>query len=582
MSDWADRCHEQGGTVVIPHFPQPNGEPAVLIATGRADAVEMIVQRPMQHAEYYRYLNGGYRVPLVGGTDKMSSDVPVGLVPDVREPRRRAVLVRRLDPCGPRGPNLPERRRRSCASRSTAHGVGDTVHLSGPGHRERRGLGRERAARSRRLQLVRTARWSLEPGALAGAAARAPRRGPGRRRLVARRTVRRSRLLRRSEPPRRVGTPDLRAHLARVRRVRRGRVVPLRPRAGPADAHADRGRVSSASATGGATRRTGSPITTASPTTTRSSSGRSSKPERVRAACNASGPPDRGSNEDRALLGERRRVHARACSRASPSAAEEVGLESLWVSEHLVVADPRTPPSPMDPTDPILEPGDLARVRGGMHDLPPARNRRHRAPAPQPADPREGARDARRAVGRPRSSSGSGSGTSSESSRPSTCLRPARRSGPTSTWTRSGRSGPTSIRPSTATVYAFAGVQSRPRPVQRRIRRSWWGAAPRPSAPPPRGARLVRVGPRSRGHRAPARRVARDRVQGSAGRGTGSPGDHDHPARRRRRRGRGQVRGSRRPPSEPHAPVEGGRTTSRGSSSAWCSLWSSRSGSGPE
>ena len=79
MSDWADRCHEQGGTVVIPHFPQPNGEPAVLIATDRADAVEMIVQRPMQHAEYYRYLNAGYRLPLVGGTDKMSSDVPVGL-----------------------------------------------------------------------------------------------------------------------------------------------------------------------------------------------------------------------------------------------------------------------------------------------------------------------------------------------------------------------------------------------------------------------------------------------------------------------------------------------------------------------
>ncbi len=79
MSDWADRCHEQGGTVVIPHFPLPNGEPAVLIATGRADAVEFIVQRPAPHAEYYRYLNGGYRLPLVGGTDKMSSDVPVGL-----------------------------------------------------------------------------------------------------------------------------------------------------------------------------------------------------------------------------------------------------------------------------------------------------------------------------------------------------------------------------------------------------------------------------------------------------------------------------------------------------------------------
>ena len=79
MSDWADRCHEQEGTVVIPHFPLPNGEPATLIATDRADAVEMIVQWPAFHAEYYGYLNAGYRLPLVGGTDKMSSEVPVGL-----------------------------------------------------------------------------------------------------------------------------------------------------------------------------------------------------------------------------------------------------------------------------------------------------------------------------------------------------------------------------------------------------------------------------------------------------------------------------------------------------------------------
>src|SRR5207245_4197132 len=34
---------------------------------------------PYNHLEYYRYLNGGYRLPLVGGTDKMSSDVPVGV-----------------------------------------------------------------------------------------------------------------------------------------------------------------------------------------------------------------------------------------------------------------------------------------------------------------------------------------------------------------------------------------------------------------------------------------------------------------------------------------------------------------------
>jgi len=79
LSDWADRCHAQGGTVVIPHLPAPNGEPAALIATGRADAVEMLRHDPYCHLEYYRYLNGGYRLPLVGGTDKMTSEVPVGL-----------------------------------------------------------------------------------------------------------------------------------------------------------------------------------------------------------------------------------------------------------------------------------------------------------------------------------------------------------------------------------------------------------------------------------------------------------------------------------------------------------------------
>jgi len=36
--------------------------------------------------------------------------------------------------------------------------------------------------------------------------------------------------------------------------------------------------------------------------------------------------------------------------------AESRGIESIWVSEHLVLADPRQRPSPMDPEDPILDP----------------------------------------------------------------------------------------------------------------------------------------------------------------------------------------------------------------------------------
>ena len=79
LSRWADACHGQGGTVVLPHFPNPNGEPATLVATGRVDAVEMIRHSRFNHIEYYRYLNCGYRLPLVGGTDKMSNEVPVGM-----------------------------------------------------------------------------------------------------------------------------------------------------------------------------------------------------------------------------------------------------------------------------------------------------------------------------------------------------------------------------------------------------------------------------------------------------------------------------------------------------------------------
>jgi hypothetical protein len=131
-SEWADRCHEQGGTVVIPHFPRPNGEPAVLIATGRADAIEMIVQRRPFHEEWYRYLNTGYRLPLVGGTDKMSSEVPVGLYRTYaglgddefsHDAWCRAVRRGRTFLSG--GPLI--------SLEVDGRGIGDTVAISGPG-----------------------------------------------------------------------------------------------------------------------------------------------------------------------------------------------------------------------------------------------------------------------------------------------------------------------------------------------------------------------------------------------------------------------------------------------------------------
>src|SRR5688572_17855961 len=36
--------------------------------------------------------------------------------------------------------------------------------------------------------------------------------------------------------------------------------------------------------------------------------------------------------------------------------AEETGWESLWVGEHVVLPEPRTPASPMEPRDSILDP----------------------------------------------------------------------------------------------------------------------------------------------------------------------------------------------------------------------------------
>jgi hypothetical protein len=133
MSAWADACHAQGGTVVIPHLPSPNGEPATLIATGRADAVEMLRHGPYMHTEYYRYLNCGYRLPLVGGTDKMSSDVPVGLyrtyvqIPEDEEFNYanwcKNVTGGRTFLSG--GPLLH--------LKVEGQAIGDTVQLSGPG-----------------------------------------------------------------------------------------------------------------------------------------------------------------------------------------------------------------------------------------------------------------------------------------------------------------------------------------------------------------------------------------------------------------------------------------------------------------
>ena len=78
MADWAEACKKQGGLVIMPHMPLPDFENAANIVMGHADAGEMCwiwEGEKISSAErgYYRWLNVGQKLPIVGGTDKMSN-----------------------------------------------------------------------------------------------------------------------------------------------------------------------------------------------------------------------------------------------------------------------------------------------------------------------------------------------------------------------------------------------------------------------------------------------------------------------------------------------------------------------------
>ncbi|MCL7454345.1 MAG: CehA/McbA family metallohydrolase [Anaerolineae bacterium] len=87
LIEWARQCRRQGGLVVLPHFPHPRAEHAAGIISGDVDALEMTSLHyryrgidPYSLADWYRYLNCGYLVPAVGGTDKMGAATAVGTV----------------------------------------------------------------------------------------------------------------------------------------------------------------------------------------------------------------------------------------------------------------------------------------------------------------------------------------------------------------------------------------------------------------------------------------------------------------------------------------------------------------------
>ena len=54
LSQWADACHDQGGTVIAPHIGAFGGELVALTATGRVQGMEMIRMHENAHEGYYR------------------------------------------------------------------------------------------------------------------------------------------------------------------------------------------------------------------------------------------------------------------------------------------------------------------------------------------------------------------------------------------------------------------------------------------------------------------------------------------------------------------------------------------------
>ena len=135
MADWATRCLQQGGLVVMPHGPNPQCERAADIVLGVVDAMEMMTFNPCDWqlnpygiADWYRYLNLGYRLPVVGGSDKMAAASPVGRRAHLHPGRRARVHLRQLDGRVARRQHIRHRGAARRADRG-GQGAGATVEL---------------------------------------------------------------------------------------------------------------------------------------------------------------------------------------------------------------------------------------------------------------------------------------------------------------------------------------------------------------------------------------------------------------------------------------------------------------------
>ena len=85
MCDWCDQCHRKKGLTVWVDPFQPSsgilgGESLVAAILGKIDAIEVDPKPRSQPflPWYYRMLNAGLKLPLVGGSAKESNGVPLG------------------------------------------------------------------------------------------------------------------------------------------------------------------------------------------------------------------------------------------------------------------------------------------------------------------------------------------------------------------------------------------------------------------------------------------------------------------------------------------------------------------------
>ncbi len=76
---WARQCRKQNGLVLLSHSFHPRAESAALVVLGLCDGAEVELHwSDKALPDWYCYLNCGYQIPTMTGTDKMSVTARIG------------------------------------------------------------------------------------------------------------------------------------------------------------------------------------------------------------------------------------------------------------------------------------------------------------------------------------------------------------------------------------------------------------------------------------------------------------------------------------------------------------------------